>query len=399
MPHTSESLLTRGVAEVIDHNHLRQRLEKGDHLRVKLGIDPSTPYLHLGHAVPLRKLREFQDAGHTAVLIIGDYTAQIGDPSGKSESRNMLTAEETKQNAEDYLDQAYTLLDKTKTEVHFQSEWFHDFSLRQVIELMASTTVSHILSHETFGERLKANLPLRMHEFLYPLMQGYDSVMVKADVELGGIDQKFNVLMGRVLQRAHHQPEQDVMLFPYLPGIDGQAKMSKSLGNTINLTDTPEVMFAKVMSIPDTLIETYFQLATLVPTNKLEVVKEELKDPTTNPRDIKMQLAETIVAEQYAPANAKTAKTGWQKQFQQKQIPDDIETLLLSPQTYDLSQVLVSRTTLVPSKSEFRRLIAQRGIKKNNRVVTNLDETVSPTDGQEVVIHIGSRRFLKVRWK
>lgn len=395
----TDSLITRGVLEAIDANHIKHQLAAGNPLRVKLGVDPSTPHLHIGHAVPLRKLREFQDAGHTAVLIIGDYTAQIGDPTGKSETRTMLTPEQSKSNAASYLEQAYKILDPKKTEVHFQSEWFNDFTLRTVIELMASTTLNHLLSHETFQKRLDEKQPLHMHELLYPLLQGYDSVAVKADIELGGLDQKFNVLMGRVVQRAHGQPEQDVLLLPYLPGVDGQEKMSKSLYNTINLTDSPEDMYGKIMSLPDRLIVTFFELATKVPMHDIEGIKEQLADSQTNPRDIKAQLAHTLVSEYYTTEAADKAAQSFDAVFRQGATPEDMETLSLASQSYDLADLLTRRSTLVASKSELRRLIAQNGIKKNKATVHDIETLVSPEDGEEVILQVGPRRFLKITWK
>jgi tyrosyl-tRNA synthetase len=392
------SLLHRGVLEVIDESHLKKRLLSGEKLRIKLGIDPSKPDLHIGHAVPLRKMREFQDAGHLGVLIIGDTTAQIGDPTDRSEARKILSPEEVKQNAAGYLDQAYKIINKDKTEVHWQSEWFDSFTLRQTMELLASTTVNHLLSHETFAARLKSNAPFHMHEMIYPLLQGYDSVMVKSDVELGASDQKFNILMGRTIQRAHNQPEQDVVILPYLPGTDGQAKMSKSLGNTINLNDTPEDMFGKVMSIPDNLIMTYFELATEIDEEEIADIEQQLKQSTTNPRDIKEKLAKTIVTEYYDASSADQAATAFDSVFRRKEVPEDIEELKLSPMNYDLIDILVNRISLVTSKSEARRLIEQGGVKKNNQVVTDISEMVTPNDGQTVVIQVGPRRFVKVTW-
>jgi tyrosyl-tRNA synthetase len=344
-------------------------------------------------------LREFQDAGHTAVLIIGDYTAQVGDPTDRSEARKMLSEAEVKQNAEGYLDQAFKILDKDKTEVHYQTEWFGKFTLRSVIELLASTTLNHLLSHETFGNRIRENQPLHAHEMLYPLLQGYDSVAIESDIELGGVDQKFNVLMGRTLQKAHGQPEQDVMLMDYLPGTDGNAKMSKSLGNTINLTDSADDMFGKTMSIPDELIPLYFEFATNVPMEKVDEVKAKMGDASTNPRDLKLELAEAIVSEFHSPEAAKKAHEHFLQVFSRKELPTDIETLHIAPGEYDLFDILVTKSTLVASKSEVRRLVAQNGIRKNNQVVQDVEETISPKDGAEVVLQVGPRRFLKVVWK
>jgi len=369
----NSNLLMRRVAEVIDKNHLDKQLASGRKLRVKLGIDPSKPDLHIGHAVTLTKLREFQDAGHKAVLIIGDYTAQLGDPTDRSEARKILSPEEVKHNAEGYLEQAFMILNDTQTEVRYQSEWFGTFSLRDTIELMATASLNHLLSHETFQKRLDEGTALSFHELLYPLLQGYDSAMVKSDVEIGGIDQKFNILMGRVVQRSLNMPEQDVVLLKYLPGTDGQAKMSKTLSNTINLTDSPDTMFGKVMSIPDTLIIPYFELATRLDEPSIESWAQQLKNGQIHPKEAKIKLAKQLVGEYYS--------------------------LTLPPQEYNLVELLTARTTLVPSKSEARRLILQGGVRKNQTAITEVDATVSPKDGEEVVIQVGPRRWLKVAWQ
>ncbi len=399
MDTTIETLLTRRVSEVIDASRIKKRLEAGEKLRVKLGVDPSKPDLHIGHGVTLRKLREFQDAGHTAVLIIGDYTAQIGDPTDRNEARKTLSLEEVKKNAEGYVDQAFKILDPHKTEVHFQTEWFNDFTLRTVIELMATTTINHLLSHETFGKRIRENQPLHAHEILYPFMQGYDSVAINADIELGATDQKFNLLMGRVVQKAHNLPEQDIIMMDYLPGTDGNAKMSKSLGNTINLTDSADDMFGKTMSIADDLILLYFERATDVSQAKIDEIKTKLNNPDINPRDLKIELAETIVTEFHSAEDATKARENFEKVFSRKEAPTDMEELVLTPGEYDLFEILVTKSTLVQSKSEVRRLIAQNGIRKNSATVHDAEETISPTDGPEVILQVGSRRFLKITWK
>lgn len=393
-----QDLLSRRVEDVIDRSHLEARLHRGDRLRVKLGIDPNKPDIHLGHAVPLQKLREFQEAGHTAVLILGDYTAQLGDPGDRSEARKLVSAEETQKNADAYLKQIFKILDPAKTEVRRNSEWFGKFTLRDVIELMATTTVNNLLSHETFSARLKSGNPLYSQEIIYPLMQGYDSVMVKADVEFGGLDQKFNVLMGRVIQRAHNQPEQDVVLFPYLPGTDGGAKMSKSLGNVINLTDSPDDMFGKVMSMPDPVMPSYFELATDISGDELARIRAELKGGKAHPRDLKIMLAKNIVAQYHSHDAAEAAEETFERTFVKKETPEAIETLTLSPGDYPLIDILTSRTTLVSSRSEARRLANQGGIKVNKVPVDSVDEVISSEDG-EVVVQVGPRRWLKVVWK
>lgn len=392
-------LLATGASEVIEESHLQNRLTSGERLRVKLGIDPSKPDLHIGHAVTLRKLRQFQDAGHVAVLIIGDYTAQIGDPTDRSSTRKTLSYDEVQRNAEGYLQQAYRFIDQAKTEIHFQSEWYKSFNLRAIIDLFATTSVNHLLSHETFARRIKDNNPLYSHELLYPLLQGYDSVKVEADVEIGGVDQKFNVLMGRLIQRAYKMPEQDVVLLRYLPGIDGQDKMSKSLNNAINLTDTPEDVFGKIMSIPDKIIPVYYELATTLSPETISKQVQRLNNPLENPRDIKSELAHQIVKDIFDQKSADYALNHFQRVFQDGEVPNDTHNLMLKPMEYPLIDILVSRAGIATSRGEARRLIAQRGVKKNWSVVQNDNETISPADGNEVIIQVGPRRFIKVQWQ
>jgi tyrosyl-tRNA synthetase len=389
-----EEILTRGVAEVIDKDRLLKRLESGEKLRLKLGLDPNKPEIHIGHAVPLRKLREFQNLGHQIVIILGDYTAQLGDPSDKSEARKLVSAEETKRNADAYLKQIFLLLDKDKTEVHRNSEWFNTFNLRDVIELMANTTVNQLLSHETFQKRLDGNLPLHAQEIIYPLMQGYDSVAIKADVEFGASDQKFNLLMGRVLQRAHGQKEQDIMLMPYLHGTDGDAKMSKSLGNTINLTDSATDMFGKTMSIPDEFIVEYFELATLVPAGAIELIAKDLAKGTTNPRDIKLQLARELTGLYHGPKAAADAEEAFIALFQKGLLPEDIQEKKMSA-SYKTAILAVADSGLVSSNNEARRLIEQGGVKIDGRVIT---DPLAPTKLKKgIIIQVGKRRFVKVK--
>jgi tyrosyl-tRNA synthetase len=291
------------------------------------------------------------------------------------------------------------ILNDAQTEVRYQSEWFGTFSLRDTIELMATTTLNHLLSHETFQKRLDEGTALSFHELLYPLLQGYDSAMVKSDVELGGIDQKFNVLMGRVVQRSLSMPEQDVVLLKYLPGTDGNAKMSKTLNNTINLTDSADTMFGKIMSIPDSLIIPYFELATGLDEASISSWAEQLKSGQIHPKEAKIKLAKQLVGDYYSPEMATEAANSFDNIFRLKQTPQDMETLTLPPQEYDLVELLTTRTTLVMSKSEARRLISQGGVRKNQTVVTKTDELVSPKDGDEVVIQVGPRRWLKIEWQ
>lgn len=393
-----ESLIARGAAEIIDRESLLKKLSSGKPLRVKFGVDPSKPELHIGHTVPLRKLREFQDLGHTAIMLFGDYTAQLGDPSDRSEVRKLLSSEETRRNADSYLKQVFTILDEKKTEVRYNSEWLGQFNLRDVIELMAAATVNHLLSHETFGKRIREGQPLFTHEILYPLLQGYDSVMLKADVELGATDQKFNMLMGRVLQRQHNQPEQDVVLMRYLPGTDGQEKMSKSLGNTINLTDSPEDMFGKVMSIPDDVMPTYYELMTDSDVADVQRLRDELASGHAHPRDKKIELGKAVVNQFYSYEQAEAAAEAFERVFRGGQVPEDIEILKLKPVEHELMDILVSRSGLVESKSAARRLVSQGGVKVNKETVHDIQMVISPSLGDQVVIQVGPRRFVKVIW-
>lgn len=386
-------LLTRGIAEIIDRKHLEARLKKGERLRIKYGIDPNKPDVHIGHTVPLQKLREFQDEGHTAVLILGDYTAQLGDPTDRSEARVLVSAAETKKNANAYLSQIFTILDKKKTEVHRNSEWFGKFGLRAVIELMATTTINRLLAHETFAKRLRNGEPLHGQELLYPLMQGYDSVMVKADVELGGMDQKFNVLMGREVQRAHGMPEQDIILFPYIPGTDGADKMSKSLGNTINLTDVPEDMYGKVMSIPDSIMWKYFELATRVAEKEIESMARQITAGTLNPRDAKMSLAREIVSMYHDVKKAEKAELNFIQVFQQKQKPEDIPEYGIK-KTTSLLEVLVG-SGLATSNTDARRLLEQKSIKVDDAVALDGSFGIEPNK-KGIVIQKGKRHFIRV---
>lgn len=391
---SNNELLTRNTTEVIDARHLASVLEAGKTLRVKFGIDPSKPDLHIGHVVPLQKLQAFQEAGHTAIILFGDYTAQLGDPSDKAEARNMLSFEETQANAKEYLKQVGKVLDLEKAEVRYNSEWYGKFTMRDTLELLAKTTINHLMSHETFAKRIEEGHALHVHEIVYPIMQGYDSVILKADLELGGQDQKFNCLMGRQMQRAYGQKEQDVMLFPYIHGIDGQAKMSKSLGNTINLRDSAQDMYGKVMSIPDELIIEFFQLATHLPVETIATIQQELADSLTNPRDVKMQLAREITAIYHGLASATRAEEGFIAQFQKGQLPDAMPEKKMQS-SYKTVVLALIDSGLVESTSEARRLIEQGGVRFDGKVVDDALHPIKTKKG--MVIQVGKRRFIKVK--
>ncbi len=380
-------LLNRSVSEVIDRKHLEAALNSGKKLRVKLGIDPTGAKLHIGHAVVLQILRRFQDLGHTAVLIIGDTTSLIGDPSGKNETRPALTAEEIAKNFETYERQALKVLDKKQLEVRWQSEWFKNFNLVDVIREASKISAGWITSHETFRNRLKEKQPLALNELLYPLVQAYDSVAVKADVELGGLDQKFNLLTGRELMREHDLEPQDVVLAQYLIGTDGQ-KMGKTLGNFIALEDEPNDMFGKVMSINDDLIVTYFEYATRLPMDEVKELEKELKSGS-NPRDIKKRLAEEIVTLYHGQKAAQSASAEWAKVFSNKEKPSDIEVFAV--ESVYIVDVLVE-AKLVESKSEAKRVISQNGVKIDDEPAT---EDTKVKSGN--LIQVGKRKFIRIK--
>jgi tyrosyl-tRNA synthetase len=389
-----ETILKRRVKEIIDYVHLANFLRSGRKLRVKLGIDPNRPDLHLGHAVPLWKLREFQEAGHRAVFIIGDWTAMIGDPSGKDETRKALTRREVEANAKKFFDQAYLILDKERTEIHLQSEWFKKFGLAEVIHLESLVTEKQILAHETFRERIKKDLPFRHHETLYPLLQGYDSVAVKADVELGAMEQKFNVLMGRTIQKAFGQAPQDVMLVKYLVGLDGKEKMSKSLGNYIALQDPPAEMFGKIMSLPDNLIVHYFELCTEVSEKEIQKIGEALKEKSVNPKELKKKLGREIVTIYHGKNKAFKAERTFETKFGKAagEFKPDFE-LKKRPGKYKIIDLLVGGR-LASSKSEARRKIKEGAVEVDGARIT--DEKAKVKITKKTLIRLG-KRFLGIR--
>jgi tyrosyl-tRNA synthetase len=390
-----ESLLTRRVVDALVVESLRAKLASGRKLRVKFGADPSSPDLHLGHAVVLKKLKEFQDLGHQIVFIIGDYTAMVGDPSGKSKTRPMLTVAEAKQNAETYFKQAGRIIDIKKTEIHRNSEWFADMEFNDVIRLAANFTVARMIEREVFHQRLKEGTDVHLHELLYPAMQAYDSIMVKADVEIGGTDQRFNILAGRDLQRKLGQVEQDCLfLGPILVGTDGVKKMSKSLGNYVGLTDAPDEMFGKTMSIPDTALWDWFALATDVSEAEIAAMRAACVKGEMNPRDAKVRLAKAIISEYHSPADADAAEENFRKLFQKKEVPDDVREVQLTTRERSLAEILVE-CGLAESKSEARRLVEQNGIKLDGEVVNNPQRTVAPTE-KGILIQKGKRFFVRV---
>jgi tyrosyl-tRNA synthetase len=386
-----DELLTRAVAEIITEDEMRAKLKLGRPLRLKLGLDPSRPNLHVGHAVGLRKLRAFQELGHTVVLIVGDWTAQVGDPSGRDESRQMLTPEVVQANAQTYMDQFFLVVDKDKTEVRWQSEWFTAFKLADVFNLTSRFTLADMLAHETFRKRWDEGRPLSLMELMYPLLQGYDSVAIQSDVEFGGTDQKFNNLAGRQLQASLGQAPQSVFLWPLLIGLDGR-KMSKSYGNTIDLTDPPAEMYGKVMSTADNVLVEYFTLATDVPMAEIREMEQALAANAVNPRDLKMRLGREIVTMFHGATAAREAEAEFVRIFQRRELPSDMPTVTVAAPTA-LVDLLVT-VGLAASKSEARRLIAQGGVEIGGERVKDAQAVVPAQEG--LVVQVGKRRFVRV---
>lgn len=387
-----EWILTRGVAEIIVKEELLQKLRSGKPLRLKQGFDPSKPDLHIGHAVGLRKLRQLQDLGHQVVLIVGDWTAQIGDPSGRDESRTMLTPEEVKANAQTYMDQFFKIVDRSRTEVRWQSEWFSKFTLADVFNLTSRFTLAQMMAHETFRKRWESGLPLTLMELMYPLLQAYDSIAIQADVEFGGTDQKFNILAGRELQAMLGQRPQDVFLVPLLPGTDGR-KMSKTFGNTVDLSMSPEEMYGKLMSISDEMLMDYLTLVTDVPDEELAQIETNLRAGAVNPRDVKMRLAREVVGYIHSPEAAARAEEEFVRVFQRRELPSDMPEFTVPPEGLNIVDLMVQAGTAA-SKSEARRLIQQGGVRLGDTTVDSVDQIVQP---REAVLQVGKRRFVQLR--
>ncbi len=388
-------LLHRGVAEIISEEELVKLLEAGKPLRLKQGFDPSRPDLHLGHVVGLRKLRQFQELGHQVILIVGDWTAQIGDPSGQSATRSMLSAEEVRANAESYMRQFFKIVDRDRTQVVWQSEWFGKFSLADVIKLTSKFTVAQMLAREDFAKRYAAGRPIAITELLYPLLQAYDSVVINADVEFGGTDQTFNILVGRELQAMEGQRPQQVFLMPILVGTDGVQKMSKSLGNYIAVEDPPNEMYGKVMSLPDSLILSYFELLTDVPDTELQPMAEQLASQSVNPMVLKQRLAREIVNEFHGSEAADMAAAEFARIFQRREIPSDIAVVPLKQDWFGRpvfpADVLIE-AGLAASRGEARRLIAQGAVRVDGSRLK--DEPTSLLEG--ATIQIGRRKFARL---
>ncbi len=397
-PEEQMQIILKGVDTIVSEEELFLKLKKSykkkEPLTIKLGLDPSAPDIHLGHAVVLRKIKQMQDLGHHAVIIIGDFTGKIGDPTGKAKGRTALTEEQVKVNAETYRQQIFKVLDKDKTEVRFNSEWLSKLNFEEVIRLAATMTVARILERDDFQKRYQNQIPIGIHEFFYPLMQAYDSIELKADMELGGTDQTFNILMGRTLQKTLGQEQQIAIFMPILEGLDGVEKMSKSLGNYIGVNEPAEVMFKKIMEVPDTLIIKYFELATDEHPEEIEKIKGEL-DKGTNPRDIKYRLGKIITSLYHSVEEVKKAVQYYEAAFSNKGIPEDIPELSLKGGYETVMDMVPKLITMnfVKSKSEFIRLVKQSGIQLNGEKLTmeDMDRGILPQD----VMKIGKKRFVK----
>jgi tyrosyl-tRNA synthetase len=392
-----DKLLAHRVMEAIDEKSLRTKLTGERPLRVKFGADPSSPDLHLGHAVVLHKLREFQDLGHKVVFIIGDYTAMVGDPTGKSKTRPVLSVEDIELNAKTYFEQAGKILDldPEKLEIRYNSEWFAKMAFRDVIGLAARFTVARMIERDDFEKRLAAGTDVHLHELLYPMMQAYDSVMVDADIEVGSTDQRFNILAGRELQSKMGKDVQDCLFVgPLLVGTDGVKKMSKSLGNYVGLTDSPEEMFGKTMSIPDSALWDWFRLTTGIEEGEIEAMRTACEKGEMNPRDAKMRLAEDVVAEFHSANAARAARESFVAMFQRKEVPDEMPEVAVA-EGASLIEALVT-AGLVPSKTEARRLIEGGGVKVAGEAVKDVAAAVAFGDGDSLILQKGKRHFVRL---
>ena len=390
-------IISKGTEEVIPLQDLRHKIEfsikKDKPLVIKLGCDPSRPDLHIGHSVVLQKLRDFQDLGHQAILVIGDFTAMIGDPSERNKTRPQLTLEEAKANAESYIEQSKVILDVKTIKVLFNSTWLNRMNFSDVIEMSSKYTVARMIERDDFTKRFESEIPISMHEFLYPLAQAMDSVEIKSDVELGGTDQKFNLLVGRDLQREYDQDPQSIITLPLLEGTDGVEKMSKSYDNYIALDDSPEDMYGKLMSINDSMITKYYELTVFADKEKVLSVKNQLKDSSINPRDIKRDLAKDLVERYYDADRALEAEQAFDQIFVKKSIPDNISVFKIENDATIL-EVLLSEN-LIDSKAEGKRLIVQNAVKIDGEVCSDPGYVIGKGCG-ELVVKVGKRRFLKI---
>jgi tyrosyl-tRNA synthetase len=391
-------IIKRGVAEIISEDELRERLSGGKRLKVKAGFDPTAPDIHLGHTVLINKLRQFQELGHEVIFIIGDFTAMIGDPTGRNTTRPPLSREEILAHAKTYEQQIFKILDREKTKIVFNSTWLNKLSFAEIIRLASTYTVARMLERDDFSKRYRAQQPIAIHEFLYPLMQGYDSVMVEADIELGGTDQKFNLLVGRELQKHFGQKPQMILTMPLLEGLDGVQKMSKSLGNYVGITDTPKEMFGKIMSISDDLMWRYFELLSFYPLEEINQWHTAVEENKENPRDVKVKLAREIVTRFHDEAQANEAYESFVNTFSQKSFPSDIAETVVRVASGDSIQlaVLLKSAGLVASTTDAYRMLQQGAVKIDGEKVQDGKALIVP--GTKVYeCQVGKRRFARIR--
>jgi tyrosyl-tRNA synthetase len=395
MNETINNIISRGVEEIIPEHEFIDSIQKNNKLRLKMGFDPSAPDIHLGHAVGLRKLRQLQDLGHTVVLIVADWTAQIGDPSGRSDTRPMLTYEQVRYNAESYLKQFFKIVDKSKTEIRWQSEWYGKFKLENIINLTSKFTIAQFLSRDDFAKRFKSNHPITLTEFLYPILQAYDSVVIKSDVEFGGTDQKFNLLVGRDLQQKENQKPQQCFLVQIIPGTDGKRKMSKSLNNYIGVTESPFEIYGKLMSIPDELIKLYMLCLTDIDNKIISEFELSMKNQNNNLMDYKKLLANDIVTQYHSVEDATQAALFFKESVQDKNITFDKTDFNLNNFKSDekLGKMLFSQN-IVSSNSEFKRLLKQNGVKLNGKILSE-DILISKLNNNDR-ISIGKRKNIQI---
>jgi tyrosyl-tRNA synthetase len=386
--------LLRGVVDCVDRARLEAKLNSGQSLRIKLGVDPSAPDLHLGHTVPMRLLRRWQARGHLPVLVIGDYTARIGDPSGRSATRPQLSKEEVERNAATYLEQLFAVLDRERVEVRHQSEWYEGFDLNQVLVLARTATVAQLLQRSDFDKRIQEKRPIGVHELFYPLLQGYDSVAIQADVELGGTDQLFNLLQGREVQLAYGLPPQDVITVPLLVGLDGTRKMSKSLDNAVAVAESPGQQFGQLMSLPDGQTLRYLELLTDADPLELQEFERGLEDGTVHPRDLKAEMATRIVSQFHGLARANAAGAEFSKIHRDHQLPSEVGEVEVPPGLADVRDLLTA-AHLAQSRSEAVRLVRQGAVKIGDTRLTDWSGPVDYEDGS--VLRVGKRRTVRLR--
>ncbi|WP_431087996.1 tyrosine--tRNA ligase [Paenibacillus sp. 8b26] len=397
------NVIQRGVAEIVPEDELKRKVIKsvvsGEPLQIKLGLDPSAPDIHIGHTVVMHKLRQFQELGHQVQLIIGDFTGKIGDPTGKSETRKQLTEEDVQRNAQTYKEQIFKILDPEKTKVYYNSHWLAPMSFADVVTLAAKVTVARMLERDDFTKRYQNGLPISIHEFFYPLMQGMDSVELRSDIELGGTDQKFNLLMGRTLQKEYGVEPQATITLPLLEGLDGVQKMSKSLGNYIGVDEEPNEIYGKSMSVPDELMLKYFELATDLNNEELAELAESIKNGSVHPRDAKMKLAGTLVRMYHGKGAEETAKQHFVTVFQQRALPDDIEEFTLTADHLEDGGIrviqLLTQLGFAASNGEAKRSIQQGSVKINEEKWTDVNEAYTPQEGD--IVQVGKRKFAKIK--